>query len=148
MTDKAWLIEEIKSTRSHFNEHLRALPAEKMEQPTAPGGMTGKEVLYHVAWHEDQMQDMLRTHALVGSPWWNLTTDERNAHIKEEAGPLKVEEVVAFAEKSFAGMLEELEALPAEALDDPSYFAGMPSDWLPAEILAQNTYEHYREHYL
>jgi hypothetical protein len=119
-----------------------------MEQPVAPGGMTLKEVLYHVAWHEDQMQNMLRKRALEGSPWWNLETDERNAHIQEEAKPLKVEEVVKFAENSYTGMLKELEALPAEALDDASYFAGMPGEWSPADILAQNTYQHYREHYL
>lgn len=37
-------------------------------------------------------------------------------------------------------------ACPAAALDDPAFFDGMPPDWSPADILAQNTYQHYAKH--
>jgi len=146
MTDKTWLIDQIQSTRAAFDEQLRLLPPDKLEQPIAPGGMTVKEVIYHVAWHEEQMSGMLRARALTGSPWWDLPTDERNAHIQAEAAPLPVQEVLAYAAASIRTLLTELQALPTEALDDPSFFDGMPPDWTPADILAQNTYEHYPEH--
>lgn len=147
MIDKQWMIAEIRSKRQAFNESLSQISAEKIEQPITPGGMTVKEVVYHIAWHEDQMKNMIKARAFVGSPWWNLSTDERNAHIQAEASVLSVEEVLPYAEASFGGMLAELEALPAEALDDPAFFAGMPLDWSPADIIAQNTYQHYPEHY-
>lgn len=148
MTDKAWLIDKIKSSRAVFDERLRLVPPEKLNQPIAPGGMTVKEVVYHIAWHEEQMSGMLRDRALVGSPWWDLPTDDRNAHIQAEAAPIPVPEVLAYAAASISTLLAELQMLPDEALDDPAFFAGMPPDWSPADLLAQNTYEHYPEHSL
>lgn len=146
MTDKTWLIAQIVSCRTAFDERLRTIPAENLEQPIAAGGMTVKEVVYHIAWHEREMTGMLRTRALRGSAWWNLPTDERNAHIQAEAAPLPVSEVLAFAAASIAELLAELQALPGEALDKASFFADMPADWSPADLLAQNTYEHYNDH--
>jgi hypothetical protein len=33
-------------------------------------------------------------------------------------------------------------------LHDPGRFTDMPPDWLPWDLLAQNTYEHYQDHLL
>jgi hypothetical protein len=142
MTDKTALIAQIRTSRAAFDARLRLLPPEKLEQPAAPGGMTVKEVVYHLAWHERQMTGMLHARALVGSDWWDLPTDERNAHIQAEAAPIPLSAVLAYAAASFNDLLAELQALPATALDDPSFFAKMPPDWSPADLLAQNTYEH------
>jgi hypothetical protein len=146
MTDKTWLIDHIRTTRADFDACVHQLPVEKLNQPAAPGGMTTKEVIYHIAWHDRQMTGMLRTRALAGSPWWDLPTDQRNANIQAEAAPLPVQQVLDYADAAIAELLAALQDLPAEALDNPSFFAGMPEDWSPADILAQNTYEHYLDH--
>ena len=72
MIDKSVFIQQIREGRAAFDLALQALPAERLEQPIAPGGMTPKEIAYHLAWHERQMVDVLRARALVGSPWWEL----------------------------------------------------------------------------
>ncbi len=41
-----------------------------------------------------------------------------------------------------------LRTLSDEDLIDPSSFPNMPPDWQPWMIIAQNTYEHYRDHIL
>lgn len=146
MTEKAWLIKQIQTERSALDKRLHAIPAEQLEQSLRDGNMTVKEELYHIAWYERQMIGLLRARALVSSPWWDLPTDERNANIQAEAAPLTVEEVLASATAAIYELLDELQALPSEALDNPAYFADMPSDWSPTDILAQNTYEHYQDH--
>ena len=146
MFEKPLMLAQIHTERAALEARLQAVPVENLEQPLTQGRMTVKEELYHIAWHEAQMVGMLQAHALVGSPWWDLPTDERNAHIQAEAAALSVDAVLAVAEMAIRELLEALEALPEAALNDPASFANMPPEWMPGELLAQNTYEHYREH--
>jgi hypothetical protein len=146
MFEKPVMLEQIRTERAAFEARLQALPAGILTQPAVPGRMSVKEEVYHIAWHEREMVGLLRSHALIGSPWWNLTTDERNANIQAEAAPLAIESVLSFAETIFRELLEALEAVPEDALNDPASFANMPAEWIPGELIAQNTYEHYREH--
>ena len=39
-----------------------------------------------------------------------------------------------------------LASLKDEDLNSAASFTAMPDDWVPWIILAQNTYEHYRDH--
>lgn len=143
MTDKAWLISKVQKMRETFDH---SIASKQIDDPIAPGGMTIKEVIYHVAWYENQMVDLLRSRVLAGSPWWNLPTDERNALIQVEAGSLGVGEVINYAGDTFNNLVHALEELPMEALDKPSFFENMPADWSVAELLRQNTYQHYEDH--
>lgn len=146
MFEKAVMLEQIRTQRAAFDARLSALPAGLLEQPPSPGRMSRKEEVYHIAWHEREMVGMLQARALTGSPWWDLPTDQRNAHIQAEAAELPLSAVLSYAEAAFRALLEALEALPEAALNDPASFANMPPEWIPGELIAQNTYEHYQEH--
>lgn len=146
MFEKTKMIDEIHTARAAFEARLRAVPAGQLEIPLTAGRMSAKEEIYHIAWHERQMAGMLQVRALIGSPWWNLPTDERNAHIQAEAAPMALEEVLKYAAMAIQELIEALDTLPEEALNDPAAFADMPPNWIPGDLIAQNTYEHYPEH--
>ena len=43
-------------------------------------------------------------------------------------------------------MLALINTLSDEELRDPSRFEYMPTDWVPWEIIASNTFGHYQQH--
>ncbi len=110
------------------------------------GEWTIKDIIAHLAWHEKEMVGMLKAHALTGSPWWNLPTDQRNHLIFEENKDRPLDDVREEANLAHKLLMQLLESLPEEDLYDASRFAGMPLDWQPWMLLVQNTYEHYQDH--
>jgi hypothetical protein len=117
-----------------------------MTEAILPEGWSLKDIIAHVAWHEREMVGLLESKALAGSDWWNLPMDERNSLIYEQHKDMPLDEVLAWAEKEYARFAKAFEALPEEALNAPSFFENMPPDWTPWEIIADNTYIHYRDH--
>jgi hypothetical protein len=43
-------------------------------------------------------------------------------------------------------LVEVLLSFSDEDLVNPEDFPGMPPDWQPGNIIAQNTFEHYQQH--
>lgn len=144
--EKSRLIASIRESRARWEALLAEVPRQRMEEPGAAGHWSVKDVVAHLAWHELEMIGMLRARALVGSPLWNLPTDERNAAIYEQNRHRPLKDVLAEAGQAYPQLLAELEKIASEDLNDPDRFAGMPPDWVPAEIIAQNTFEHYDDH--
>lgn len=143
---KAAFIARVRSAREQWEQPLAGLPPEALEQPGAGGAWTLKDVIAHITWYEREMIDILKARAFVGSPYWELPREARNAAIHAENRDKPSEQVLAEAQAVFAELLAQLEALPEVALYDPAYFPGMPEDWLPWQVIASNTYEHYLEH--
>jgi hypothetical protein len=54
--------------------------------------------------------------------------------------------VIAGAHQVYALLLQALEGLDEGDLNDPSRFRDMPLDWIPYQLLADNTYDHYDHH--
>jgi hypothetical protein len=92
------------------------------------------------------MLGVLQARALVGSPWWDLPLDQRNQAIYAENQARPLAEVRQEAAQVYEALLKAIEALEEEDLHDPARFPGMPPDWKPWELLANNTYEHYLDH--
>jgi Protein of unknown function (DUF1706) len=92
------------------------------------------------------MVGMVRARALVGSELWNLPTDERNAAIYEQNRTRDLDDVLSEARQVFPQLVAALKVLSDTDLNDPSRYPGMPPDWVPWQIIASNSYEHYGQH--
>jgi len=107
---------------------------------------TVKDLIAHITWYEEQMVIVLQSRALSGSDLWGIPTSERNQVIYAEYKDLPLAEVRAHAARVHTALVELLESLTADDLVDPAHFPGMPADWQPWQLLAENIWEHYAEH--
>lgn len=137
---------ELRAGRSEWDDTLAWIPMERMAEPGAEGEWSAKDVVAHIAWHEREMQTMLRARDANGSDLWNLPLDERNATIYAQNRDRTLLDVLAEGSAAYAALLPAVERLSDEDLNDPKQYRDMPADWVPWQILAGNTYEHYRDH--
>ena len=140
------LLEAIRSAREEYDMVLDAVREEDYGLPGVAGKWSVKDVVAHIVWHEKQMIELVNTRALQGSPWWMLSTPERNEEIYALYKERSADDVLTEARDVYAELLNALSALTDEDLNDPSQFENMPPEWQPWRILAQNTYEHYLRH--
>ena len=143
VSEMADLIEE---THESWMQLLESAPTDQWEEPGVSGDWSLKDITAHIAWHEDQMARVIEARALVGSDWWNLPTDERNANIYAATKDAPLESVIANARAAHEELVCRIRELSDSDLNETGHFAGMPDDWLFGEILAQNTFEHYGDH--
>jgi hypothetical protein len=116
-------------------------------RPRTPGDMSLRDILYHVAWYEREMVEMIQLRSLVGSPWWTLPVDERNIHIKTEGEAYSLLQSWRLEQEMYNELMIQVQTLRDEELEDARFFQEMPPDWKPWEVIASNTYEHYGEHF-
>ena len=140
------LIKTIQQARSEWNALIEPIGRSKMTQPGVAGSWSIKDIIAHFTWHERQMMALIQAHALVGSELWNLPTDERNAAIYSEVKDLPLEQVLEDSLEVDKQLIEVLPTLSDQDLVNPKDFPGMPPDWMPGVIIAQNTFEHYEQH--
>jgi hypothetical protein len=143
----AAMIDEIRDSRAELDDLLALLDDSQMVQAGADGEWTVKDVIAHVSWHEREMINLIRSRALLGSDLWNLPLHERNAAIYEQNRDQSLDDVRAEAAEAFRQLLESLQTLSDEDLNDPARFEHMPAEWQPWKIIAENTWEHYHDHY-
>jgi uncharacterized damage-inducible protein DinB len=149
MTDdvnKRAFIERIQRSRRTWNDLVNEFEPAAREQPGFCGAWSIKDVIAHITWYERAMVRMLKAQSFEESKYWDLSLEERNALIFEENKDLSLETVMETSQQVFTALIEQLEALPEEALNDPAYFPWMPADWKPWQVIASNTYEHYEGH--
>ena len=146
MMNKNDFIELILSARSSFDSVLSQFSQEQMEVTGNSNEWAVKDVIAHIGWYETEMLNLLRRHALEGSEWWNLPLQERNAAIYSETWNEELHDVIENEAQTYKMMLELLEGMDEVDLNNPASFTGMPSDWQPWDVIASNTYEHYKDH--
>jgi hypothetical protein len=145
--DKATLLSKVRESKAEWNAALAEVSREQRMLAELGGGWTAKDIVAHITWSEREMATLMRLRSMEGaSPLWAKPWDERNNAIYQENRERPLHEVMTEAEETWRELLEGLEGLSDEDLVDPNRFAGMPADWVPWEIIAQNTYEHYTEH--
>jgi hypothetical protein len=140
------LLTRIGEARGRWDAALAGLDDAQLLQPGFAGQWTAKDVIAHIAWHEREMIGVCRTRTLAGSEWWSLSTDERNGAIFQANRERPLDEVRGEAAQVYAELLGALQTLSDEELVDAGRFADMPADWLPWQVIAGNTYEHYEDH--
>jgi hypothetical protein len=144
--NKKEFVLRIISSRSILSELIEQVPEKYHEQTIIAGEMTLKDIVVHITWFELEMLNLLETMTLQGSPLWDLETDERNARIQAIHALLPWQQVITTFETIQPRLIELVDDLEEIALENPTYFKNMPEEWIPQEIIASNTYEHYEHH--
>jgi len=140
------IINTLLFARRDWDALLAQVDEVKMQQPGACGKWSGKDLIAHVTWYEKEMEELFRTKRLDGSPLWELDTDQRNEAIFRESQFRSMDDVQQDSLRVFAHLLTALEGLEPQDFLDPTRIEGMPEDWQPLEILAENTWSHYINH--
>jgi len=139
-------LEMIRSARSDLDSVLAEFTKEQMEVVGVGKEWTVKDLIAHISWYENEMVNILRQHSFEGSDWWNLSDQERNAAIYSATRNEELVSVLEIESLTYKTMLELLEGLDEPDLNDPSAFTGMPPEWQPWSVIADNTFEHYLDH--
>lgn len=143
---KIEFIDRILSSRSILDEVVGKFTPLFMTAPGASGDWSVKDILAHITWHEQEMFNLILNRTLAGSDLWNVSLELRNRTIYEENRERDLKDVLDDYKIVFEGLMDVMQILTDADLLDASHFKGMPSDWKPWEIIAQNTYEHYDDH--
>ena len=144
--NKREVISRIKAERARWNALVAHVDDDRMLKPGVGGGWSGKDIVAHVIWYEQEMVGMLKSRVLAGSDLWALPVHERNSTVHEEIKDLTLQEVRAWDDRTFPALIQQLELLPEEGYVDATYFERMPGEWDPWKVIAGNTFKHYPEH--
>ena len=144
--DKAQLIDRIRQARADWDALIVQFDDAQLLQAGFCQDWSAKDVMAHLTWHEREMIGVIQAHALVGSELWDLPLDQRNAAIYALNKERTLQDVRSEAGQVFKSLLGRLATLSEEDLHDPGRFPGMPPDWQPWKLIAENTYEHYQDH--
>lgn len=144
--DKKTFQETLEKERLVWDALLAGIDQSQMTEPGASGEMSVKDVIAHITWFEREMVNVLNEQALVGSPLWNLPPDERNAAIWEEGKERPLSTILTESKQVYAQLITALNNFPHDDLTDASLFRDMPPEWIPWQIIAQNSFEHYQHH--
>ncbi len=144
--DKTEFISKIKETYQEYQSILASLSETQMLQPRTCGEWSVKDVIAHVTWHEREMVGVLKERALVGSDLWNLPLDQRNAAIHAENQDRPLQKILTESKQVHQSILELLDGLMDDDLLEASHFREMPPNWIPWQVIASNTFEHYPDH--
>lgn len=141
------LLDSIRAGWADWQAALERVDRERIQQPGVVADWSVKDLVAHVTWFEVDMLLLLRERSMAqSSPLWSLPPDERNRAIYEENRARSIEDVLDENSRVHTGMVAEIEKLSERDLRDPSGFDGMPTEWLPWQILCENTYDHYSDH--
>ena len=141
------LLECIHSARAEWNSAIEKLDHKQLIQPNVCGHWSVKDVIAHMTWYDNQMVEMISSHSMEeASEWWLLPTDERNEKIYQEIKYKPLKEVRLQGKVVFETLVNCIHIMKDEELADPTHFTGMPLDWQPVDIIAQNTWLHTQAH--
>ena len=140
------LIAAYQKSKAEWDSLLERMDRSEMEKAHVEGKWTVKDIQAHLVWHEREMIQVAQQRALVGSPWWALLLDQRNAAIYELFKDRSLEEVQMGAQLAHSELLQAFDALNDQDMLEASRFGEMPADWLPWQVFASNMHEHYQAH--
>jgi hypothetical protein len=144
--DKSQLLNSMYRARKEWNALLARIDEANMTQPGVCGDWSVKDIIAHTTWFESEMVGLLQARELAGSDLWSLPPDQRNAAIYELNKHRSLSDVRAEAQQIFDALMQLMGSIRENELLDPSHFAGMPPDWEPLKLIAENSYEHYAQH--
>jgi hypothetical protein len=143
---KLEFLDEVNDAWDAFQSAIANCDWSKLERPGVEGTWSVKDIMAHITWFEQEMAFMLQTRTLAGSKLWELPQDERNRIIYEQNHPTPLAVVRSESNSVHEDLVLLIQLCSDEELNQAARFESMPSDWIPAEVLASNTYEHYRDH--
>jgi hypothetical protein len=143
---KEELLHAVHTAWAALDAVLARVPRERLCEAGPATGMAVKDLLAHIAWYEREIVGVIRRHELTGSDLWNLPLDPRNAAIFELNRERPLEEIEAEFRYVHMQFVAAVETLTQEDLDLAARYPYMPQDWVPGELFAQSSNEHYQQH--
>jgi len=146
---RAKVVQAIKQGRAEWEATLAEVGRERMEQPGVEGEWTVKDIVAHNMWNEREMERMVSDHALMPSEsdrLWMMSNDERNEELYRVFKDRPLDELLDEDHKVHSQLMDAMENLNDADMVDPGRFPGMPDDWVPWEIIAGCTFNHYPDH--
>ena len=140
------LVARVRAARDRWNAALARVLAERLTEPGVTGEWSVKDIIAHITWFERQMIGMIEAKTFTGSELWELPPHERNNEIFKLNRHRSLPQIATEAKLVFGVLVDQLETLSDQDLVEPKNFPGMPEDWVPGAIFAQNTCEHYDAH--
>ena len=144
--EKTTFISTLQQTRAQWEAELAQMDEQRLLRPGIVGPWSVKDLIAHVGWYEHEMVPVIRLRVFTGSEWWALPADERNAMIYQQNSQRPLQEIVHEGQRSYTDLLEAVQSLSDEDLNDPHHFRDMPEDWVPWQIFAGNSFEHYQDY--
>jgi hypothetical protein len=140
------LLDRIQTARADWDSVLAMIAEECMTQPGVVGDWSVKDMIAHITWFERELVGVLQARALVSCDLWNMSQAERNAAVYEANRHRSLSDVRAEAQQVYQQLLAAIQTLTDDDLHDPRHCANMPTEWLPWQLLADNSYNHYADH--
>lgn len=144
--DKTLFISTLRKAREEWEDLLAQVSEEQRLQPGAAGKWSVKDVIAHVAWGEREIAPVMRTHVLAGSELWNLSDDELNEIVYQQNRDRSWHEIMNEEQQAYADLLAAAQTLSDEDLNDSHRYKQMPEEWVPWQLYAGNTFNHYQDH--
>lgn len=144
--DKSSFTLDFNAGRAAWDALLAQLDPAQAETPDAEGSLSVKDLIAHVTWYEREMIGLIEARRLAGSNLWSLSTNERNAVIFEQNHARQAQDILAEARDVGTRLIAAIDGLTDDDICRADHFAHMPQDWLPWQVIAGNTYDHYPAH--
>jgi hypothetical protein len=146
------LLASIRTERARLDELVARVGEARMEDPVLEGGRSVKDVLAHIsAWEKIGMALVRNNQPLQPPPpgeSGQASTDAINDRVFEDNRIRSLDEIVAEASRSYAGLLALTEEMSDEAIDAVLGAGQEGAGQSPQvrEIISGNSDAHYREH--
>jgi hypothetical protein len=151
--NKAEFMSNLNSARAEWDALVAQAQAQgdatMVVSSEAADGWSVKDLIAHAAWYEREILRLLTTRDLSYEPadeLWAMRNSDRNQVIYDIHRDWSLGDVLADEQKVYKELFVELRKLKEEDFTDPRRFKGMPMDWIPWRVMAENTYEHYISH--
>jgi hypothetical protein len=150
--NKLEFLQNLQTSRAEWDaliSEAQSLGEEAMLSRAGDDEWSLKDLIAHNIWYEREIVRLLTTRNLSFGPsddLWATRNDERNKVLYEMYRDLPLSIVLSEEKQVYKDLLIEIRKLKDEDFNDPRRFNGMPMDWLPWRILAENSYEHYSSH--
>lgn len=140
------LVNILRSERYEWNKLIDAVGEVRMQLPGVVGAWSVKDLIAHITWAEHETLLIIENRMKESSALWYVDQGERKEIVYQQNRERPLDDVLAEAHAVFEELVSNIEGLKEEAIHDASYFQDMPAEWVPWQVIAANTYFHYRAH--
>ena len=155
MTKKSELLETLRTRRAEWDALLASVGEARMDIPGAAGHWSVKDIVSHVNAYERWLVEWLTAasqHSFPApSPLDDADVERRNTRVYEMTRSMSLLDVMNDARRTFAELIEAIQALPDEYFDHPQsaewfmkpYWSKMKT--VPDAVINLSV-DHYEEH--
>ena len=143
---KAQVLDTLQAERRRWDALLAEVDATRMTEPIEGGWWSMKDIIDHIAWHEQQIAAVLQPQSTTPATrrWlWELLPDKRNALLFTERRARALPEVLADAQQAFQQLVAAVEALTPEDVRRVQSLPDTATIGQPWKLIADHSYNHY-----